>query len=718
MEKITFNASLKNVPKPSRFVYEKKLISQGEIFLKKMRWKLLAFKQPELFANQYETHGFGTRNSPPGSKELEPFEQDFIDLISDLSYRPVRNEFQKELKRQVNDIKASGKILVSADKTRNQYRVPVEDYKEKVTDALKTVYEKQRTRQKVEEVNEEAYNIAKTFPVGQDSTLADRIDVIRENECFVTFKDHKPDFPGRISTRLINPSRSSIGRISKHILDGINQSLKVKTKLNLIKSSQEAIDWFNGIQNKQCYTFFKMDLEAYYPSISEALLIKAVDWARKFTHISDKDLQIILHSRKSFIFFNKEPWTKKKNPNFDCGIGSSDSCEASELVGFFLLDGLKALVRRESQILFRDDWLGVVQLTGPQVDRLRKNLIGFFAQFDLKITVQANVKRTDYLDILFDLESGLHRPFRKDDNVPCYINVQSNHPPHIIRNLPEMISKRVSMLSSNQQVFEQEAQIYNEGLKVAGYKEKIKFIPPVPNQRKGNRRKRNVIWFNPPFHEDVSTPIGEKFLKLIRKHFKKGTELGKLFNSSNVKMSYGCTGNMSSIIAAHNSKLLSADLQAQNPPKKQPVCKCGGACSLDGRCVDTDLVYSSQLTLTQSGEVKEYLGSTSQQVKSRISQHTTDSKYERYKNRTNLAKMKWSLRDKDIHFTQTWKIECYARSYTPEVGHCDLCATEKYLIVKNFRNRNLVNDRSEIISTCRHRRKFLLNRYGPKKSAS
>ena len=207
-------------------------------------------------------------------------------------------------------------------------------------------------------------------------------------------------------------------------------------------------------------------------------------------------------------------------------------------------------------------------------------------------------------------------------------------------------------------------------------------------------------------------------MKLIRKHFKKGTELGKLFNSSNVKMSYGCTGNMSSIIAAHNSKLLSADLQAQNPPKKQSVCKCGGACSLDGRCVDTDLVYSSQLTLTQSGEVKEYLGSTSQQVKSRISQHTTDSKYERYKNRTNLAKMKWSLRDKDIHFTQTWKIECYARSYTPEVGHCDLCATEKYLIVKNFRNRNLVNDRSEIISTCRHRRKFLLNRYGPKKSAS
>ena len=82
------------------------------------------------------------------------------------------------------------------------------------------------------------------------------------------------------------------------------------------------------------------------------------------------------------------------------------------------------------------------------------------------------------------------------------------------------------MLSSKQQVFDQEAAIYNEGLKAPGYKDKIKYIPSVPNQR------RNVIRFNPPFHEDVFTPIGEKFLKLIRKHFKKGTELGKLFNSS------------------------------------------------------------------------------------------------------------------------------------------------------------------------------------------
>ena len=132
------------------------------------------------------------------------------------------------------------------------------------------------------------------------------------------------------------------------------------------------------------------------------------------------------------------------------------------------------------------------------------------------------------------------------------------------------------MLSSNREVFEQEAAIYNEGLKAAGYQQMIRYIPQDPQQggRSRRNRRRNVIWFNPPFHEDVSTPIGENFIKLIKKHFKKGTEMGRLFNSSNVKMSYGCTSNMGSIIAAHNSRLLNEDFQKENPPKKVSISDC------------------------------------------------------------------------------------------------------------------------------------------------
>ena len=43
-------------------------------------------------------------------------------------------------------------------------------------------------------------------------------------------KDHKEDFSDKISCRLINPSKSDIVKISKHIFDKVNQKLKQSQK--------------------------------------------------------------------------------------------------------------------------------------------------------------------------------------------------------------------------------------------------------------------------------------------------------------------------------------------------------------------------------------------------------------------------------------------------------------------------------------------------------
>ena len=153
----------------------------------------------------------------------------------------------------------------------------------------------------------------------------------------------------------------------------------------------------------------------------------------------------------------------------------------------------------------------------------------FFETHKLKVTIEANIKETDFLDISFNLNSGEHKPFRKDDSIPSYININSNHPKHIKTNLPVMISKRISMLSSNEQVFNQEAYIYNEGLKQAGYNENIKYIPPTPTDTRVKRhRKRSVIYFCPPWNDALKTNLGKKFLSLIDKHFKNHTYLGKV----------------------------------------------------------------------------------------------------------------------------------------------------------------------------------------------
>ena len=40
---------------------------------------------------------------------------------------------------------------------------------------------------------------------------------------------------------------------------------------------------------------------------------------------------------------------------------------------------------------------------------------------------------------------------------------------------------------------------------------------PTPNKN----RKRNIIWFNPPFKANVTTKIGNKFEQILDKHFLK-----------------------------------------------------------------------------------------------------------------------------------------------------------------------------------------------------
>ena len=62
-----------------------------------------------------------------------------------------------------------------------------------------------------------------------------------ETEAFIPVKDHKDTFPNFPTFQLINPSKSEIGKISKSILDKINDALVEKTKVNQWKNSENII---------------------------------------------------------------------------------------------------------------------------------------------------------------------------------------------------------------------------------------------------------------------------------------------------------------------------------------------------------------------------------------------------------------------------------------------------------------------------------------------
>ena len=70
------------------------------------------------------------------------------------------------------------------------------------------------------------------------------------------------------------------------------------------------------------------------------------------------------------------------------------------------------------------------------------------------------------------------------------------------------------------------------------------------------RRKLKIIWFNPPYSMNVKTNIAREFLQLLDKHFHANHHLHMVFNRNNVKVSYSCMPNTSSIIKAHNKRIL------------------------------------------------------------------------------------------------------------------------------------------------------------------
>ena len=142
------------------------------------------------------------------------------------------------------------------------------------------------------------------YIIAEKLKLDDRIQQLQETEAFISVKNHKEGFPNSPSFRLINPSKSDIGKISKHILYKINKSLLSNAKVNQWKKTSDAISWFKNINNKKQSPFINFDAENFYTSISEKLLIDALNFAKSSINITEQDLSIIIQFRKTLLFQN------------------------------------------------------------------------------------------------------------------------------------------------------------------------------------------------------------------------------------------------------------------------------------------------------------------------------------------------------------------------------------------------------------------------------
>ena len=78
------------------------------------------------------------------------------------------------------------------------------------------------------------------------------------------------------------------------------------------------------------------DVGDFYPSITEDLLLKALNYASRFTTITQQDRHIITHGKKSLLQQQNPPWTKKNTKDmFNVTMGSYH--------GLYRDDGLASL---------------------------------------------------------------------------------------------------------------------------------------------------------------------------------------------------------------------------------------------------------------------------------------------------------------------------------------------------------------------------------------
>ena len=251
-------------------------------------------------------------------------------------------------------------------------------------------------------------------------------------------------------------------------------------------------------------------------------------------------------------------------------MGAFDGAEIADLVGLLLLSKINKQFPKLDFGLYRDDGLAVYKsMRGIHVDKMRKDLHKLFAEHELKITADFRCHRVDFLDVTFDIQEDTYKPFRKPNDTPSYIHKHSNHPPHILQQIPRMVEKRLVSISSSKSKFDEATTPYNQALKKSGYNTVLNFDsnrqvrqneantqnqrqdqshetspktflnstqdltdetrpktcynttqdderrPTTSQKKKRKNRRRRTFWYNPPFNKAVATNIGKRFLSLI-----------------------------------------------------------------------------------------------------------------------------------------------------------------------------------------------------------
>ena len=191
---------------------------------------------------------------------------------------------------------------------------------------------------------------------------------------------------------------------------------------------------------------------------------------------------------------------KKDGGSCNFTMAVYDGAEVCGLIDIYMLHLIGKKYELKNIGLYRDDRLAFFKnVSGPASEKIKKQLQSLFNQKDLQIIIECNLKVINYLDVTFNLNDGSYRPYENPNGETHYIDIQSDQPPSITKQLSRSIEKHLSQLSSSNNIFYKTAPYYEQRLTSCGYNEKLTYQQQgEKNKNIRKNQKCNIIWFNSP----------------------------------------------------------------------------------------------------------------------------------------------------------------------------------------------------------------------------
>ena len=106
---------------------------------------------------------------------------------------------------------------------------------------------------------------------------------------------------------------------------------------------------------------------------------EALQFAKIHVNITQRDIEVTFHSRKSILYNNGIPWVKKEGTGFDVTMRAYDGAEIYEPIGIFMLSLLGTKYDSKNIGLYRDDGLSIFRnVSGPDLEKIKKHIQKIF----------------------------------------------------------------------------------------------------------------------------------------------------------------------------------------------------------------------------------------------------------------------------------------------------------------------------------------------------